>query len=277
MEGNNFNSWLKKIRFSEQKNSIRQQRPYHALSYYSVVYALTKKSGEIFLTTEANGSYTAFAFTSQDHFQKTCSEHLDDYTLMEYTVGELSNSLEHESNITLIKINADSINANEINICDQIIISPIKDKLSGQRTITEGDKTLPLVALDRNKVQKMGFEAVYGFFRQEELRSDDSRTEDILQMIDFIEFTAKRTPIKFGSSSIVCLFLDFENPIEENQFIREYQLMDSFSNVLFVNSNLELINSYKQRIQYDGDQMQTILMPIIEWQRSNNPIRQEFI
>ena len=47
-------------------------------------------------------------------------------------------------------------------------------------------------------------------------------------MIDFIEFTAKRTPIKFGSSSIVCLFLDFENPIEENQFIREYQLMDSF-------------------------------------------------
>ena len=53
--------------------------------------------------------------------------------------------------------------------------------------------------------------------------------------------------------------------------------MDSFSNVLFVNSNLELINSYQQRIQYDGDQMQTILMPIIDWQRNNNPIRQEFI
>ena len=110
------------------------------------------------------------------------------FTLTEYTIGELSNSLEHEKDLTLIKINPDTIRANEINTCDQIIISPIKDKLSGQRTITEGDKTLPLVALDRSKVQKMGFEAVYGFFRQDELRKDDSRTEDILQMIDFIEF-----------------------------------------------------------------------------------------
>ena len=47
--------------------------------------------------------------------------------------------------------------------------------------------------------------------------------------------------------------LDFEDSIEENQFIQEYQLLDHYSNVIFVNSELEILNSYRQKIDYDGE------------------------
>ena len=124
----------------------------------------------------------------------------------------------------------------------------------------------------------MNFEAIYGFFRDSDLPADrDLRTSHILKMIDFIEFALKRTPVKFGSSSVICIFLDFEDSIEENQFIQDFELMDNYSNVIFVNSSLEIINSYRQKIDYDGEQMETILLPIINWQKENNLVRQELI
>ena len=77
--------------------------------------------------------------------------------------------------------------------------------------------------------------------------------------------------------SVICLFLDFEDQIEEEQFIQDYDLLDPYSNVIFVNSRLEIINTYRQKITYNGDRMETILLPIIDWQKNNNFLRQEIL
>ena len=278
IENGSFHQWLTKNKFLEQKNSIENSGKYLALSYYSIIFVPVDQDENIQFLEEVNGTKTFPVFTDRPNSNKF--EKFKFYT--EYTLGELCSDIQqnyqNSGYMQLIKINPQTVEKNKINPCEEIIFCPMIDSKTNQLTITSLDKTLPLMALDQSKIKKMGFEAVYGFFRDGELSNKpELRTQSIFEMIDFLNFVLKRTPLKFGSSSIFCLFLDFENPIEENQFIQDYKLLDTYSNVLYVNSNLDLINSYRQKISYEGDQMETILLPIINWQQNNNLVRQELI
>ncbi len=264
-----FLTWYQKINLDEHKRMIKTQKNYHHLGYYSVVYTETKNNNPI-THNESTGAFTVFAYTKKPE--------IVDVNFEEFTIGELSKRLFNQTKPTLIKLNPDSTLEDQINSCEEIIFCPREDKMSKQLTITSLDQTLPLMAIDQAKVESLNFEAIYAFFRDTDLpASREERTHHILKMIEFIQFSLKRTPIKFGSSSVMCIFLDFEDPIEENQFIQEYRLLDSYSNVIFVNSELEIINSYRQKIEYDGEKMETILLPIINWQKSNNLVRQELL
>mgnify|MGYP001292829562 CR=1 FL=1 len=269
----NFNTWYDKSGFEKQKTSIIFNRKYRNLSYYTVVNVLLDRSSKAIITVNETGnSITAFAYTEKPE--------LTDNNLIteEYSIGELTSLLSSNKVTTFVKINPHSYNADTINTCEDVIYCPLLDKTSKQLTITSLNQTLPLIAINHSKVKLMNFEAVYGFFRESDLPNDrEGRTECILKMINFIKLAAKKTPIKFGSSSVICVFLDFEDPIEENQFIQNYDLMDSYTNIIFVNSQLEIINTYRQKIKYDGDKIETILLPIIEWQKNNNPARQELL
>lgn len=272
MQSSDFHQWYKKGNFELQKAAIAPKKRFLNLSYYTIVYVLADDKNKILITSESEHSQTAFAYTEAPQ------SNLDDKSFVEFTLGELSQQLSTNKLVTFIKVNPLSTTAQTINPCEEIIYCPLRDKMSKQMTITSLHHTLPLLAIDHKKVSTMNFEGIYGFFRDSDLPSDpEERTTHILRMIDFLQFTIARTPIKFGSSSVMCIFLDFDNPIEENQFIQDYELMDSYSNVIFVNSHLEIINSYKQKIEYDGDKMETILLPIINWQKKNNNARQELL
>ena len=269
MESSDFSIWYKKGNFDAQKASLIPKKRFLNLSYYTIIYVLADSNGEVLITNESEQTRTAFAYTDRPSNKQF---------IIEFTIGELSRKLSKQRTVTFIKINPVTNNANEINQCEEIIYCPLFDEMSKQKTITSLHHTLPLLAIDDHKVSTMNFEAIYGFFREADLPQEtEERTSQILKMIDFINFVVARTPIKFGSSSVMCIFLDFENPIEENQFIQEYSLLDTYSNVIFVNSELEIINSYRQKINYDGDKMETILLPIIDWQKKNNNARQELL
>ena len=272
MQSSEFHQWYKKANFELQKASVAPKKRFLDLSYYTIVYVLADDQNNTLITSESEHSQTAFAYTEAP------SPGTVEKNYLEFTLGELSQQLSTNKLVTFIKINPVSIKANTINSCEEIIYCPLKDQMSKQMTITSLHHTLPLLAIDDKKVSTMNFEGVYGFFRDSDLPSDaEERTAHILKMIEFLQFSIARTPIKFGSSSVMCIFLDFDNPIEENQFIQDYELLDSYSNVIFVNSHLEIINSYKQKIEYDGDKMETILLPIIDWQKKNNNARQELL
>ena len=268
-----FTAWYEKTDFEAHQNLMINPKKHYDLSYYSIVYVITNNAtGEIYLNNETQNSLGVFVYTA---LPKQANSK---FNFAEYTIGELSQRLSRNTKPTFIKVNSPSIEDGVINPCEEIIYCPLMDKMSQQLTITSLDQTLPLMAIDSKKVQTMNFEAIYGFFRDAELPKDrGERTQHIFKMIEFIKFATKRTPIKFGSSSIICIFLDFDDPIEENQFIQDYELFDNYSNVIFVNSQLEIINSYRQKIAYDGDKMETILLPIINWQKSNNIVRQELL
>jgi len=272
-EVSNFLSWYEKVNFDAQKQSIRKPAEYLNLSYYSIVYVQVHSSTKDFYQIfETEGALTTFAFTAQPTSENK------EFIFEEYTIGELSLILSQNKIAQLIKINPVTHDQHKINQCEEIIFCPLKDMNSKQLTFTALDQTLPLMAIDQKKVHSMSFEAVYGFFRDSDFPTDSvARTNHIFKMIHFIEFALKRIPLKFGSSSVICIFLDFDNPIEENQFIQDYELLDTYSNVIFVNNNLEIVNTYRQKIEYNGDKMETILMPIINWQKDNNSARQELL
>lgn len=272
-ETSNFLSWYEKINFDAQMLSIQKPKQFLNLSYYSIVYVqIDAQSKKIFQAQETEGALTSFAFTSHP------TQNTDGYYYDEYTIGELASLLSKNKIPQFIKINPITLEKNKINCCEEIIYCPLLDPSSKQFTFTSLDQTLPLMAINQKKVNCMNFEAIYGFFRDYDLpKEPEERINHIFKMIKFINFITKRTPIKFGSSSIICIFLDFENLIEENQFIQEYQLFDSYSNVIFVNQNLDIINTYRQKIEYNGDKMETIILPIINWQKNNNMIRQELL
>ena len=203
MQNGEFNQWYQKGNFELQKATIAPKKRFLDLSYYTIVYVLADKKDEILVVNESENSLTAFAFTENPTTKQNGLNYL------EFTLGELSQQLSSNRLITFIKINPQTTNSNELNKCEEIIFCPLKDKMSRQLTITSLHHTLPLLAIDDKKVSTMNFEGVYGFFRDTDLPQDtNDRTTHILKMIDFLQFVTARTPIKFGSSSVMCIFLE---------------------------------------------------------------------
>ncbi len=63
--------------------------------------------------------------------------------------------------------------------------------------------------------------------------------------------------------------------MEESAFIRSYKTFDTYADVIFVNSNLELLTGDLTPIPYDGNQIDTIFAPIIYWQKSQQMLQHQ--
>ena len=79
---------------------------------------------------------------------------------------------------------------------------------------------------------------------------------------------APRVPIKKGSGSFLAVLLNLENDLEERAFIRDYSMFDDYSDSIFVTSKLKMLSGNLEEIHYDGNSIDTIFGPIINWQRT---------
>lgn len=146
--------------------------------------------------------------------------------------------------------------------------APIKDPLTSKMMMTDPEEALALFAMRDEDLFRIGVEAVFHIIGQKYLPMDESERKDaLLEKIIDLKTTIPRVPIRRGCGTFYCVLLNLENEMEELAFIRDYKTFDQYSDVIFVTSRLKIFTGQLEEIEFDGQQIDTILLPLIEWQR----------
>ena len=100
--------------------------------------------------------------------------------------------------------------------------------------------------------------------------SDDpeKRQKELKEKIDELSFCLSKVPMKKGSGTFFAVILNLDNGLEERAFIREYKTFDPYADVIFVTSDFKMLTGNLEPIAYDGEQIDTIFMPMIQWQKN---------
>jgi hypothetical protein len=260
------------------------------LGYYDLILVLVNESGEpiaISENTEDTKSYMAFTQASllnriSDAYSETqiINEDFDDLCLAEhqlstFMVGDLIQYLSSSSKVKSIKVNpilfkSDNFDKN-LYFCEDVIFAPIFDSITQKYMMTDPDQALALLSIKPKDMERFGIEITFHAITNTELSDEkECRQNAIKEKIEQLSFYAPRIPIKRGSASIYCVILNLDNEMEETAFIRDYRTFDNHSDVIFLNSNLEIKTGQLERIPYDGETIDTIFTPIIEWQRKKH-------
>lgn len=154
---------------------------------------------------------------------------------------------------------------------DEVVFSPLKDSFTKHYMLTPPDQAKALLAINPSDRERIGCELVFYVITNQSVSSDSSKREEELQeKIRELAFLAPRIPIKKGSGSFLVVIVNLENKMEESAFIRSYNTYGSYSDVIFVTSDLEIKSGDFETIEYNGDHIDTIFTPIIEWQKNKH-------
>jgi hypothetical protein len=251
------------------------------LGYYDIVFVQVNDEGHP-IQSEAS-CFNAFtskdlvtrSLTANDYFDIANDKYslpVTQVNLRPYMLGDLVFSLCDSKKVQYIKINPvlTQEDSKEVLLHEEIIFIPIQDQLTGKFMLTPPEEAMALLALNPEDQKRMGMEMVFYCVTNKNLPERYEDREEILaEMIEELSFCGPRVPIKKGSGSLLCVILNLENAMEETAFIRNYKTLDEHSDVIFVTSDLKIKTGDLHQINYDGDSIDTIFGPIINWQRSN--------
>ncbi|OUR96374.1 hypothetical protein A9Q84_08455 [Halobacteriovorax marinus] len=251
------------------------------LGYYDLVYVEVDNQGSPLINSDGR-SFSAFtkeelvirtgkAFELEDIISSDYGITNKKVNLKAYMVGDLTSSLCHSKEIRFIKINPILFKSEDSStlLHEQIVVVPIKDSLTGKSILTSPEEGMALLAIKSEDEKRLGMEIVFYCLTNKNLPDTFEEREGILnEKINELSFYSSRVPIKKGSGSILCVILNLENSMEETAFIRNYRTLDNHSDIIFVTSELKIKTGDLHQINYDGNSIDTIFMPIIDWQRS---------
>lgn len=256
-----------------------------SLGYYDLVYVEVDENDQPIINPD-NRSYSAFTSKELAHRSKTIlgvedvisgklpliSEAIN---LKSFMIGDLTFSLSDHKEIRFIKVNPIQLeeNSKSLTFHEEVLIIPIKDELTSKYILTSTDESMALLAIKPDDEKRMGMELVFYCLTTKNLPDDLEERELILnRRIAELSFYSSRVPIRKGSSSILCVIVNLENSMEETAFIRNYKTMDNHSDVIFVTSDLKIKTGDLETIPYDGESIDTVFMPIINWQNQNHAV-----
>lgn len=234
-----------------------------ALSFYDIIYVIqndTNNNGSRFkseLIDQLEINLT-LAYTSPE----LCRELVENNErIRPITVGMLCREMKTKS-IEVVGLNM----SKDHQSFDEFIFIPPFDEVTGQYILSPRDEAISLLSIDNESHRFMGVEATFFSITNKALVTFDSeeRQEYLDNLIDNLSFIIPRIPQPKGSANIICLLLNLENSIEERAFVRDYPTFDIYSEVLFVNSKLELLTGNLKPIEYDGASLEGIYLPLIE-------------
>jgi hypothetical protein len=253
------------------------------LSYYDIIFVEVDNLDRPIICADQKSFH---CFTSKELATRVQSSHdlvdlaSDNYSLPKrvmklrpYMLGDLVFSLCDSKNVKFIRINPVLViqDEKEIFLHEEIIFVPLKDKLTEKYMLTSPEEGIALLALNPEDQKRMGMEMVFYCVTNKNLpESYEEREAALERKIEELSFIGPRVPIKKGSGSLLCIILNLENAMEETAFIRNYKTLDDHSNVIFVTSDLKIKTGDLHQINYDGDSIDTIFGPIINWQRGLN-------
>ncbi len=239
------------------KNLIDSEQAKNDLSFYDIVYVIQNDTKTSFKKSQVEGIQVTLAFTNRE----LCQKHtLDSDRVRAITVGMLCKETKSNS------IEVIGIDLNEANQFDDFIFAPPYDELTGQFIISPRDEAISLLSIDNESHRFMGVKATFFSITNKALVTMGlaEREEYLNELIDNLGFIIPRIPQPKGSANIICLLLNLENPIEERAFVRDYPTFDSYTEVLFVNSELDLLTGDLTKIKYDGASLEGVYLPLIK-------------
>ncbi|EPZ51975.1 hypothetical protein M902_2086 [Bacteriovorax sp. BAL6_X] len=244
-----------------QDSSVDGDRESRNLSFYDIIYVIDTPVdiGPRFKTNKIDeaGVNVTLAFTDK----VLCNEYLEQNSrIRAITVGMLCGEV--ESNF----IEVIGLNRNSSGRFEEFIFVPPYDKLTCQYILSPRDETISLLSIDNESHRFMGVEATFFSITNKTMVTfgQGQRDEYLNNLIENLSFIIPRIPQRRGSANIICLLLNLENSIEEKAFVRDYPTFEGYTEVLFVNSNLELLTGNLTRIEYDGASLEGIYLPLIE-------------
>lgn len=234
------------------------------LSFYDIVYVIQNDTSKEFFKTEHIAQLDinpTLAFTSKDKCQQLLGEN---ERCRAITVGMLCREVKSES-IEVIALNFDGNSQFE-----DFIFAPPYDQLTNQYILSPRDEAISLLSIDNESHRFMGVKATFFSITSKalEIIDPDVRQEYLNNLISNLSFIIPRIPQPKGSANIICLLLNLENPIEERAFVRDYATFDDYTEVLFVNSDLELLSGDLTKIEYDGASLEGVYLPLIKRNKS---------
>ncbi|MBI2518956.1 MAG: hypothetical protein HYV97_01000 [Bdellovibrio sp.] len=216
-------------------------------------------------------AHTLTELTRND-YKTDCKAGLHGQIARQFMLGDLITRFQNSKQPTVIFLNPIKISPYEGHeyITEEIIFCPIVDPVS-KKLVTTTDEALALLAISHEDMARFGIEIVFHLITNDRAPEDRNLRETYLKAkIQELSFMAPRIPVRRGSGSVLCVMLILDNLMEEMAFIRHYKTLDPYADVIFVTSNLELLDGDMNLIPYDGSQIDTIFSPIIDWQRSRH-------
>ena len=251
-------------RASLLKKSIRQ-KTHSGLHYYKIVYVLTHEN-EFYSSELKDNPISATAIFTEEKLASDFSRGIQNkkYEVKPAMLGRVIESQKHEETIKVVSINPDMDG-----IADDIIFVPLFDTLTKQNLLSPSDDAISLLSIDKVAHYNMGAETVFFSLNNKLLpETGEGRVEKLESLVEDLAFIIPRISLKKGSFNIICLILNLENYVEEKAFIREYKTFDSYTDTIFVTSELKILNGRLEEIKYDGSNLEGIYIPLYEMQNN---------
>lgn len=232
------------------------------LNHYSIVYTIYEddKFLKTNITTPSLEVYVAY--TSKDLIPASFSSR----NIIPVMLGVYISKITNNEKIEVIGINP---NAEKF---DNFVFAPFFDNLTKKYLISPSDESIALLSIDNKTHDHMGVEATFFSINNKFLPEEKEQREELLGgLVDDLSFMIPRITQPIGSANIICLLLNLENPVEEKAFIRRYETLDNYIEVLFVDSELKLLTGDLHEIKYNGENLEGVYSPIIDL-RHKNPI-----
>lgn len=195
---------------------------------------------------------------------------MQSFSLRPYMLGDLIAGQNSDKHPCPVKINPLrlSLPQGDISMAEEILFIPLFDDVTQKYMMTDPEEALALLAIRPEDEERLGMQTVFYSITNKNLPEEKEERETALRAkIEELAFYAPRIPLKRGSASIICVLLNLENAMEEVAFIRSYKTFDHYTDIIFVTSSLEILTGELESIPYDGEQIDTIFMPIVEWQK----------
>lgn len=256
------------LRFEDRLQLSKEAKPqqiFKSPSFFQIVHVLIDEKGNAKKLVDPltkDESYIIYTLTS------TLTDELHTTPMM---LGTFIYSICGKKEIGSILINPRTEKLGQISYLgfDEVLFSPIKDEFTKHYMMTSPDEAKSLLALSPIDRERFGFEVVFYVVTNQSISCERQLREEELQLkIRELAFLAPRTPLKKGSGSFLAIIVNLENKMEESAFIRTYKTYEPYADVIFVTSDLEIKTGDFQSIEYNGNHIDTIFSPLIQWQQN---------
>ena len=238
------------------QNVLKTSKNCKKINSYDLVYVSSEKGKA--RVHKVSNIECAFIFTDK--------ENAKNYECSLVMLGSLMEYLSTRSKATPVFINPSEEEGFE---AQDVIFAPIFDSFTKKYLMTRPEEAKALLALSKEDEKRFGVEFTFFVLNSNDLPSEpDKKLEELKKRISALAFLVPRTHVRKGSGSFIAIILNFENELDEFAFIRSYNVLDDYSDVIFVTSSLKLLRGDLNEIHYSGESVDTILYPLINWQQS---------
>ena len=265
------------------------QKSYRSLQSYDLIKVLVDGNDYPITKKENESSVSSYMIFTEDHLAGRIHRPLSweeaqggivpeayagELRLKNMMLGELIHTLRSESKPAAIKVNPILVemgNEGALYLSEEVLIAPIYDEVTKKLLISDPAEARALMAINCDDMERFGIEFVFYMINDRALPDEKEERQNILKnKIEEMAFVIPRVPIKKGSGSFLGILLNLENELEEIAFIRDYQTFDAYSDPIFVTSSLKMLTGKLQEVHYNGERIDTIFMPLIQWQNRKN-------